>query len=163
MARKLFASSATLSCLAVASAPFLLSAAPVAGESSQDDTKSETVAGISTEGLRDRDIKRLKNYLDGREAGEARQCIRLRQVRRSANLGDDILVYEMRGGDILVNRPQSGCSNLSGNGVINDSPDDFVCSGQIFEVRDFQAGITLDSCSFGEFVEYVETEQDAAD
>jgi hypothetical protein len=142
----------------------LISAVPDAENTpaiAEEETAS--IAGISTQGLNKREIKRLERMLDGREAGEARQCISLRKVRRSTGLGDDILIYEMRGGNILVNRPRSGCNNLGGNGIINSTPDDRICEGQIFEVRDFRAGISLGGCSFGEFVEYTKTEAEAED
>jgi hypothetical protein len=165
MAKAGFTIAAITSTLALAGAvPLLAFAAPYQNDAdSAQVEEAPSVAGIPTKDLRDRDIKRLTRMLEGREAGEARQCIRLRQVRRSANIGDDILIYEMRGGDILVNRTAAGCSNLSRNGIVNVTPNDFICKGQIFEVRDFLAGITLGSCAYGDFVEYTKTGEDSAD
>lgn len=156
---------AITSTLALAGAvPLLAFTAPHQNNAdSAEVEEAPSVAGISTKGLRDRDIKRLTRMLEGREAGEARQCIRLSQVRRSAHVGDDILIYEMRGGDILVNRTADGCNNLSSNGIVNVTPNDYICKGQIFEVQDFQARIPLGSCAYGDFVEYEEIGKDSAD
>jgi hypothetical protein len=165
MAKTGLYAAAIASTLVLAGAGPLMAWAPPYDDIAADDTVKDTdsVAGISTKGLKKRDLKRLTRMLEGREAGRAQQCIQLRQVRRSAGLGDDILIYEMRGGNILVNRPRSGCNNLGGNGIINSTPDDRICEGQIFEVRDFRAGISLGGCSFGEFVEYTKTEAEAED
>lgn len=165
MAKAGFTIAAITSTLALAGAvPLLAFAAPYQNNAdSAEVEEAPSVAGISTKGLKDREIKRLTRMLDGREAGKARQCIQLSQVRRSAGLGDDILIYEMRGGDILVNRTAAGCNDLGDNGIVNTTPDARVCEGQIFEVRDFRAGISLGSCSFGEFVEYNEIDKDSAD
>ena len=133
------------------------------GVADAQESAAQDVAGISTEGLKKREVKKLERFLADREAGEARQCIRLRQVRRTATLGDDILIYEMRGGDILVNRTRSGCNAVGGNAIINSTPDDRICSGQIFEVRNLRANIPLGSCAFGEFVQYDKTGSENAD
>ena len=165
MAKTGLYAAAIASTLVLAGAGPLMAWATPYDDIAADDTVKDTdsVAGISTKGLKKRDLKRLTRMLEGREAGRAQQCIQLRQVRRSAGLGDDILIYEMRGGQIFVNRPRSGCNDLSDNGIVNTSPDDRICEGQIFDVRDFRAGIPLASCSYGKFVEYTEVEKDAAD
>lgn len=134
------------------------------GSAAQDEQQEqETIAGISTADLKKREIRTLRMWLEGRQPGAERQCVRLRFIRRSVNLGDDIMLYEMRGGTILVNRTSGQCNNLGGNGVINRSPDDNICEGQIFDVQDFQARIPLGSCSYGKFVEYEEIGKDSAD
>ncbi|WP_438728333.1 hypothetical protein ACR9YC_13005 [Parasphingorhabdus sp. DH2-15] len=133
------------------------------GVAIEEDGAAQNVAGISVDGLKKKEIKTLNRYLANREAGDARQCIRLRQVRRTATVGDDILIYEMRGGDILVNRTRSGCNAVGGNAIINSTPDDRICNGQIFEVRDPLANIPLGSCAFGEFVQYDKVGSENAD
>lgn len=130
-----------------------------------DDNKTAiaSVADISTKGLTRRESRELNDILVGRKAGEARQCISIQRVRRSTRFGDDILIYEMRSGDILVNRTRNGCRDVGNASLITKTNGDRLCRGQIFEVRDFETGITLSNCAYGDFVEYNQIAEESAD
>ena len=93
--------------------------------------------------------------LAGKVAGKPESCLPLYRSNDMTVIDDDTILYR-DGRTTYVNQPLGGCNNL-GNGsyaLVTRSTGSQLCRGDIAEVRDMTAGITVGSCALGDFVPY---------
>lgn len=93
--------------------------------------------------------------LAGKLPGKAESCLPLQRSNDMVVIDDDTILYR-DGRTTYVNKPLGGCNNL-GNGsyaLVTQSQGSQLCRGDIAQVRDLTAGITVGSCALGDFVPY---------
>ena len=93
--------------------------------------------------------------LAGKVPGKAESCLPLQRSNDMVVVDDDTILYR-DGRTTYVNKPLGGCNNL-GNGsyaLVTHSQGSQLCRGDIAQVRDLTAGITVGSCALGDFVPY---------
>jgi len=98
---------------------------------------------------------RLQQMLAGRAAGQPISCL---PPGRSSNdmtsLGNGTVVFRS-GNTLYVNEMRGTCANLRSHyALVTRQFGSGLCSGEIAEVIDPTTGISVSSCSFGEFVPY---------
>lgn len=92
------------------------------------------------------------------KTGETQTCLMLRSVRDTDALDDYTLLVEA-GGSIYLNELNGRCIGLAREQrYTRQSPQARMCKGDIIQVVDF-SGITLGSCSLGEFEKLTELPQ----
>ncbi|MEO1046612.1 MAG: hypothetical protein AAFX04_14330 [Pseudomonadota bacterium] len=116
---------------------------------------------IDRAALDEKQLAKLDQLLDGREATGERRCISQRLIRNVTTISNDVLVYNMRNGDVLVNQPVKGCPNLKNNTLVTNRPVDLLCKGDVATITDFRSGVTYGSCQFSMFTEYEKAEEAA--
>jgi hypothetical protein len=95
----------------------------------------------------------LDQRLAGRTAGPAVNCVRKPDVLGTRSIGDEVLLFETRGGILWVNRPPGGCPGLdSGRTLVSIAPSTQFCRGDIVNVVDPVGGFSYGGCGLGEFV-----------
>lgn len=93
--------------------------------------------------------------LAGKVAGKAESCLPLQRSNDMTVIDDDTILYR-DGRTTYVNQPLGGCNNL-GRGsyaLVTRSSGSQLCRGDIATVVDTSTGITVGSCSLGDFVPY---------
>ena len=93
--------------------------------------------------------------LAGKVAGKPESCLPLQRSNDMVVIDDDTILYR-DGRTTYVNQPLGGCNNL-GNGsyaLVTHSTGSQICRGDIAQVQDLTAGITVGSCALGDFVPY---------
>ena len=93
--------------------------------------------------------------LAGKVPGKAESCLPLYRSNDMTVIDDNTILYR-DGRTTYVNKPLGGCNNL-GNGsyaLVTRSQGSQICRGDIAQVRDMTAGITVGSCALGDFVPY---------
>jgi hypothetical protein len=98
---------------------------------------------------------RLQQLIAGRSAGPAVSCLPRGRGSDMTVVGDGTVVFRS-GNTVYVNDMRGGCPNLRSHYalVTRQSGGGGLCSGEIAEVIDPASGISVSSCSFGEFVPY---------
>ena len=98
----------------------------------------------------------LDRALKGRSAGSAQNCIKRLDHKEMTIVNDDILIFKSsrNAKTIFVNKPAGGCSGLKHNGIKFRRIGSSLCSGEIAQIVDFQANLSLGSCGLGKFVPY---------
>jgi hypothetical protein len=93
--------------------------------------------------------------LAGRAAGPAVNCLPPGRSSDMTIVGDGSVVFR-HGGTLYVNDMRGSCPNLRSHYalVTRRFGGGGLCSGEIAEVIDPASGISLSSCSFGEFVPF---------
>lgn len=97
----------------------------------------------------------LQQQLAGRVAGAPVACIQPYQSREMIAVDDNTVLFK-RGNMIYRNDPPGGCNGL-GSGfytLVTRSSGSGLCRGEIATVADLSTGMTVGSCSLGEFVPY---------
>ena len=93
----------------------------------------------------------------GKVAGPRLTCLpsTLRSPRMTA-IDDSTVVFEGTGSRTYVNQLRSPCGNLRSGfyTLVTRTSGSSLCSGDIAEVADLRTGITVGSCSLGDFVPY---------
>ncbi len=98
----------------------------------------------------------LNKLLAGKAAGEPVNCLPSWQSDDMVVVDDNTVVFRDSSRRVYVNTFSSGCSNL-GSGwytLVTRRTGGSLCSGEIAQVVDLNSGMTVGSCSFGEFVPY---------
>ena len=93
--------------------------------------------------------------LAGKVAGKPQSCLPLQRSNDMVVIDDNTIIYR-DGRTTYVNTPLGGCNNL-GNGsyaLVTRSNGSQLCRGDISEVKDLTAGITVGSCALGDFVPF---------
>ena len=93
--------------------------------------------------------------LAGKVPGKAESCLPLQRSNDMVVVDDDTILYR-DGRTTYVNKPLGGCNNL-GNGsyaLVTRSQGSQLCRGDIAQVTDLTAGITVGSCALGDFIPY---------
>jgi hypothetical protein len=98
----------------------------------------------------------LNNLLAGKVAARPISCLPHYNANDMVVIDDGTVVFK-NGRTVYRNDFEGGsCPNLGqGNfALITKTPSSGLCRGDIAEVRDLSAGITVGSCVFGDFVPY---------
>jgi hypothetical protein len=105
--------------------------------------------------------QRYAELLAGKVARPAQNCLPHYNMNDMAVIDDSTVVFgrSLGGGTVYVAHMRGPCSGLSAAGpnalVTRQVGASGLCSGDIADVVDTMAHITVGNCSFGEFVPYV--------
>ncbi|WP_432768890.1 MAG: hypothetical protein HEQ22_16240 [Sphingopyxis sp.] len=96
----------------------------------------------------------LAKMLEGRVAGEPRNCISLSSARSSTIVEGTAIVYRV-GSTLWVNRPKSGAETLDEDDIlVTKLTGSQLCSIDTVQLRDRTSQIYAGFVSLGEFVPY---------
>lgn len=116
-------------------APLLIAAIPLPAQARQDLTPARALAG--------------------RTAGKPVSCIQESRISDSQIYDSGDMLFRMHGGDIYLNTPKPKCAGLrSGVSRITRSYGGQLCRGDISQLVDFPASISVGSCAMADFVPY---------
>ncbi|WP_156029824.1 hypothetical protein [Sphingomonas sp. URHD0057] len=93
----------------------------------------------------------------GKVAGAPLSCLPSFRSSDMVVIDDDTIAFRNGPSQVYVNHMQGGgCLNLDGgrNTLVTRIPGPNLCRGDIAQVVDLPAGITVGSCVFGDFVPY---------
>ena len=102
----------------------------------------------------------FQQLIAGKVAGRAVSCLPNYRASDMVVIDDDTLAFRDGNRRVWVTNLQQGCSSLgSGNYalVTRNFGGTGLCRGDIAEVADLVTGMTVGSCSFGDFVPYANT------
>ena len=93
--------------------------------------------------------------LAGKTAGRPANCLPLLRSHDMVVIDDDTILYR-DGRTTYVNQPLGSCNLLSRGSyaLVTRSFGSQLCRGDIATVLDTRTGVTVGSCSFGDFVPY---------
>ena len=93
--------------------------------------------------------------LAGKTAGKAEKCLPTYRSNDMTVIDDDTILFR-DGRTVYVNQPLGGCMNLhqSGRALVTRNVGPQLCRGDLATVVDNTSGITVGSCSLGDFVPY---------
>jgi len=98
----------------------------------------------------------------GRVAGAPVDCITLRDIRSSRIIDRTAIVYEMNGGRVYVNHPESGASSLDSNDIlVTDTHSPQLCSIDIVRLIDNGSHFPSGSIGLGKFVPWTKADRAA--
>jgi hypothetical protein len=70
-------------------------------------------------------------------------------------IDDQTVAFKGGAGKVYVSQLSPGCSQVGlGNALITRRTGSTLCRGDIAQVQNLNSGITVGSCTFGEFVPY---------
>lgn len=96
----------------------------------------------------------LAKLLEGRVAGEPRDCISLSTARSSQIIDKTAIVYKV-GSTLWVNRPKGGAGSLDDDDIlVTRTSSSQLCSIDTIELRDRTSHFYSGFVSLGEFVPY---------
>lgn len=99
---------------------------------------------------------KLDKLLAGRVAGPSVDCLGHMDARDMIVIDDDTVLF--KDGATYYRQDFNGgsCANLGGGGytMVSNRYGSGVCRGDIARIVDIRNGITVGSCSYGEFVPY---------
>lgn len=105
---------------------------------------------------------KLAKLLDGRVAGEPRDCISLSAVSSSQVIDGTAIVYRI-GSTLWVNRPENGAESLDDNDVlVTKLSTNRLCSIDIVQLRDRSSHFWTGFVALGDFVPYRKVDTAAA-
>jgi hypothetical protein len=95
------------------------------------------------------------HLLAGKVPGKAEKCLPTYRSNDMTIIDDDTILFR-DGRTTYVNHPPGGCMNLhqSGRALVTRNFGPQLCRGDIATVVDNTSGITVGSCSLGDFVPY---------
>ena len=97
---------------------------------------------------------KLAKLLDGRVAGEPRDCIFLPSIRSSRIIDKTAIVYDA-GRTLWVNRPRSGAESLDDDDIlVTRLHSSSLCSIDIVQLQDRYSNFYSGFVGLGEFVPY---------
>ncbi len=101
--------------------------------------------------------KEFQQLIAGKVAGAPTSCLASYRSRDMVVIDDNTLAYREGGRRVWVTNLNGGCSNISAGHyalVTRTYGGMGVCRGDIAEVADLSSGMTVGSCTFGDFVPY---------
>ncbi len=99
--------------------------------------------------------ERLARALEGRVAGEPKDCINLRDIRSSRIIEDTAIVYEGPGNTLWVNRPRAGADTLdSWDVLVTNTHSSQLCRVDVVRLYDTTARMQTGFVFLGDFVPY---------
>ena len=105
---------------------------------------------------------KLEKLLEGRVAGEPRDCITLSQARSSQIIDGTAIVYRV-GSTLWVNRPRSGAESLDDDDIlVTKTTGSQLCSIDTVQLHDRTGHFWRGFVSLGEFVPYRKVDTAAA-
>ena len=99
---------------------------------------------------------KLTRALEGKVAGAAINCLPSYRANDMTIIDDGTLLFRQGSATVYRNDPPGGCSRL-GDGtytLVTRTMGGSLCRGDIAQVVDLPSGMTVGSCSMGEFVPY---------
>ena len=97
----------------------------------------------------------LAKAIEGRTAGEPVKCLNTRDIRSTRVIDRTAILYEMRGGTIYVNKPESGARQLDRwTALVTRTSSPQLCDVDIVRLYDTTANMETGSVSLGRFVPY---------
>jgi hypothetical protein len=100
---------------------------------------------------------KLQRTLAGKTAGAAVSCLPSYRSNDLIRAGDDVAIFRDGPNRVYVNRLNGSCSGLGNSNyalVTKTIGSSSVCRGDIARIVDLATGMTVGSCSFGDFVPY---------
>ena len=100
---------------------------------------------------------KLQATLAGKVAGAAVSCLPSFRSNDMIRVGDDVAVFRDGRNRVYVNRLHGRCNGLGNPNytlVTKTVSSSSVCRGDIARIVDLPTGMTVGSCSFGDFVPY---------
>ncbi len=96
--------------------------------------------------------------LAGKVAGKAESCLPTNRSNDMTVIDDNTILFR-NGSTVYVNQPLGGCMNLhqSGRALVTRNVGPQLCRGDIATVVDNTSGVTVGSCSLGDFIPYKRT------
>jgi hypothetical protein len=89
------------------------------------------------------------------QAGPPVDCLNISTITNSYVVDHTAILYEVAGGDMYVNRPQTGAASLDRNKVlVTDTHIPQLCSVDTVDLVDSTTGIRSGFVGLGEFVPY---------
>jgi hypothetical protein len=89
------------------------------------------------------------------EAGPPVDCLQVGTITNSYIVDRTAIIYEVSGGDMYVNRPQTGASSLNRHNVlVTDTHIPQLCSVDTVTMIDSTTGIQTGFVGLGQFVPY---------
>lgn len=108
--------------------------------------------------------EQLARATAGRVAGEAVDCIFLRDISSSEVIRDTAIVYRMNNGTIMINFPRSGAAFLERDNVlVTDTHSSQLCSIDVVRLLDASSHFPSGSVGLGNFVPYPRPRRAAAE
>ena len=100
---------------------------------------------------------KLQQTLAGKVAGAPVSCLPSYRSNDLIRAGDDVAIFRDGPNRVYVNRLNGSCSGLGNQNyalVTKTVGSSSVCRGDIARIVDLSTGMTVGSCSFGDFVPY---------
>ena len=99
--------------------------------------------------------RQYDNLMAGKVPGKAEKCLPTYRSSDMTVIDDDTILFR-DGRTVYVNNPPGGCMNLhqSGRALVTRNFGPQLCRGDLAMVVDNTSGITVGSCSLGDFVPY---------
>jgi len=94
----------------------------------------------------------------GKVAGSPLTCLPSYRSNDMVVIDDETIAFRNGPGQVYINHMQGGgCLNIDGgrNALVTRTPGPNLCRGDIAQVLDTGAHITVGSCVFGDFVPYM--------
>lgn len=93
--------------------------------------------------------------LAGKTAGRAEKCLPLHRTRDMVKIDDTTILFR-DGNTVYVNTTLGACNNMGDQSyaLVTRNVGPQLCRGDIATVTDMTSGITVGSCSLGDFVPY---------
>jgi hypothetical protein len=103
-----------------------------------------------------RAAQRYQELVGGKVAGPAQGCLPLLPTRGDMVVIDDqTVIFKGSGGRVYVNHLSPGCTGVGqGNALVTRQTGSTLCRGDIAQVQNFTSGITVGSCTLGDFIPY---------
>jgi hypothetical protein len=97
----------------------------------------------------------LAKAVEGRVAGQAVNCINLREISTSRIVDGTAIIYAMSNGTLYVNRPTSGASTLRRDDVlVSDTHSGQLCNIDIVRLQDSSTQTEAGFVGLAKFVPY---------
>lgn len=98
---------------------------------------------------------KLARAIEGRVAGKPVDCLFQRDIRSTQIIDGTAIIYDMGGGKLYVNRPDSGEYSLrDGDVMVTDTHSDQLCSIDVVRMFDNSIWMQTGSIGLGKFVPY---------
>ena len=98
---------------------------------------------------------KLDRWLAGKVAGPPMTCLQPYQASETITIDENTILFR-RGNTLYRNELNGGCNGL-GTGfytLVTKSSGAGLCRGEIATVADVRSGVTVGSCTLGDFVPY---------
>lgn len=98
---------------------------------------------------------RLAKAIEGRVEGKPVDCLHQRNIRSTQIIDRTAIIYDVGGGKLYVNRPDSGENFLrDGDVMVTDTHSDQLCSIDIVRMFDNGIWMQVGTIGLGKFVPY---------
>lgn len=102
---------------------------------------------------------RLNQLIGGKVAGPPQSCLSNWRTQDMTVIDDNTIIFRQAGGNrVWVQKPRQSCQRLSGPSyaLVTRSTVNQLCSGDIAQVVDTSANMTVSSCVMGDFIPYTQ-------